>query len=45
MLWRMFADEMATRLTVRDFSSKFDLHAITEGYKNTAAAAPSGANQ
>ena len=35
----------STRLTERDFSSKFDLYAIIEAYINTAGTAPSVANQ
>ena len=42
---RMFADEMATRRTVRDFSSKFVSRAVIEACINTAGTAPSGANQ
>ena len=34
----------STRLTERDFSSKFDLHAIIEAYINTVGTAPRGAN-
>lgn len=42
---RMFADEMATRRTVRDFSSKLVSRAVIEACINTAGTAPSGANQ
>ena len=42
---RMFADEMATRRTVRDFSSKPVSRAVIEACINTAGTAPSGANQ
>ncbi len=42
---RMFADEMATRRTVRDFSSKSVPRAVIEACINTASTAPSGANQ
>ena len=42
---RMFADEMATRRTVRDFSSKWVPRAVIEACINTAGTAPSGANQ
>ena len=35
----------STRLTERDFSSKFDLHAIIEAFINTAGTAPRGANR
>lgn len=42
---RMFADEMATRRTVRDFSSKAVSRGVIEACINTAGTAPSGANQ
>ena len=42
---RMFADEMATRRTVRDFSSKLVSRTVIEACINTAGTAPSGANQ
>lgn len=42
---RMFADEMAMRRTVRDFSSKSVSRALIEACINTAGTAPSGANQ
>lgn len=42
---RMFADEMATRRTVRDFSSKPVSREVIEACLRTAATAPSGANQ
>ena len=41
----MFVDEMATRLTVRDFSSKFAFRAVIEARVNTVGTAPSEANQ
>lgn len=42
---RMFADEMAMRRTVRDFSSKPVSRALIEACIKTAGTAPSGANQ
>jgi len=42
---RMFADEMATRRTVRDYSSKAVPRDVIEACIRTAGAAPSGANQ
>ena len=42
---RMFADEMATRRTVRDFSSATLPRAVIEACIHTAGTAPSGANQ
>ncbi len=42
---RMFADEMATRRTVRDFSTKAVSREVIEACLRTAGTAPSGANQ
>ena len=42
---RMFADEMATRRTVRDFSEKPVSRDVIEACIRTAGTAPSGANQ
>lgn len=42
---RMFADEMATRRTVRDFSAKPVSRDVIEACIRTAGTAPSGANQ
>ncbi|MGH8105159.1 MAG: nitroreductase family protein, partial [Arenimonas sp.] len=42
---RMFADEMATRRTVRHFSPKTVSREVIEACIRTAASAPSGANQ
>jgi len=42
---RMFTDEMATRRTVRDFSSVAVPRDVIEACINTAGTAPSGANQ
>jgi len=42
---RMFADEMATRRTVRDFSTKPVSRDVIEACIRTAGTAPSGANQ
>jgi len=42
---RMFADEMATRRTVRDFSPKAVSREVIEACLRTANTAPSGANQ
>ena len=42
---RMFADEMAMRRSVRDFSGKSVSRAVIEACINTAGTAPSGANQ
>ncbi len=42
---RMFADEMSTRRTVRDFSSKVISREVIAACINTAGTAPSGANQ
>ncbi|MEO6173247.1 MAG: nitroreductase family protein [Arenimonas sp.] len=42
---RMFSDEMATRRTVREFSSKPIPREVIEACLRTAGTAPSGANQ
>lgn len=42
---RMFADEMGTRRTVRDFSSKAISRDVIAACINTAGTSPSGANQ